>query len=110
MKIDNIFIGGWFQRTMLQLTEMYDFFRGSGSKLKLDEKKLEKYRQSLGIGNLEYNVAGEEYILFTTVYDINVKIFEDGLIILNNTNVNYKTLFADMDKLTEYYEKRYLPR
>lgn len=27
MKISNVYIGGWFQRTMLQLSEIYDFLR-----------------------------------------------------------------------------------
>ena len=31
------------------------------------------------------------------------------LIILNNTDVSYETLFADMDKLTEYYNNRLSP-
>ena len=109
MKISNIFVGGWFQRTMLQLTEIYDFLRDTKTQLKLDPKKLEKLRSNLGIGSIEYGVYGEEFIEYTTIYDIKVKIFEDGLIILNNTNVSYETLFADMDKLTEYYDNRLSP-
>ena len=109
MKISNIFVGGWFQRTMLQLTEIYDFLRDTKTQLKLDSKKLEKLRANLGIGSIEYGVYGEEFIEYTTIYDIKVKIFEDGLIILNNTNVSYETLFADMDKLTEYYDNRLSP-
>lgn len=38
MKIEKIYIGGWFQRTMLQLTEIYDFLREGKSKLALDSK------------------------------------------------------------------------
>lgn len=109
MKISNIFVGGWFQRTMLQLTEIYDFLRDAKTQLKLDTKKLEKLRSNLGIGSIEYGVYGEEFIEYTTIYDIKVKIFEDGLIILNNTDVSYETLFADMDKLTEYYDNRLSP-
>ena len=40
MKISNVYIGGWFQRTMLQLTEIYDFLRNCDSKLNLDKEKL----------------------------------------------------------------------
>lgn len=47
MKISNIFIGGWFQRTMLQLTEIYDFLRDVKTQLKLDQKKLEKTKIKL---------------------------------------------------------------
>lgn len=106
MKIDSIYIGGWFQRTMLQLSEIYDFLRSSESHLKLDKDKLAEYRKALGIGKIEYGVQGEEFVSFTTSYDIIVKIFEDGLIVLNNKHVSEETLFADIDKVTDYYEKK----
>lgn len=109
MKISNVSIGGWFQRTMLQLSEIYDFLRESKTQLKLDEKKLQKYRKSLKIGSIDYGVSGEEYILFTTSEHINVKIFEDGLIVLNNKNVSEETLFTDIEKLTDYYENTLSP-
>ena len=96
MKISNVYIGGWFQRTMLQLSEIYDFLRETKTQLKLSEKKLEEFRKNLGIGKIDYNVSGEEYVSFTTNEDIRVKIFEDGLIVLNNDKVQEDTLFADM--------------
>ena len=40
MKITNVYIGGWFQRTMLQLSEIYDFLRDAKTKLNLDQDKL----------------------------------------------------------------------
>lgn len=109
MKITNVYIGGWFQRTMLQLTEIYDFLRDCKSQLKLDVEKLQEYRKALAIGKIDYGVDGEEYIKFTTAYDITVKIYEDGLICLNNRNVSEDTLFADIDKVTDYYENKLSP-
>lgn len=109
MKISNIYIGGWFQRTMLQLSEIYDFLRECKSQLKLDDKKLEEYRSKLLIGNIEYDVSGEEYISFTTGVGISVKIFEDGLIVLNNKMVTEDTLLTDIDKLQRYYEENLSP-
>lgn len=109
MKISNVYIGGWFQRTMLQLSEIYDFLRDCKSQLDLDPEKLLEYRKNLGIGKIIYGVAGEEYIEFTTNEDISVKIFEDGLIVLNNMNVSEDTLFADIDKVTGYYENKLSP-
>ncbi len=109
MKITNIYIGGWFQRTMLQLTEIYDFIRECKSNLNLDSKKLKEYHKELQIGKIDYKVAGEEYIEFTTALNISVKIFEDGLIVLNNKNVAEDTLFTDLDKITDYYEKKLSP-
>lgn len=109
MKINNVYIGGWFQRTMLQLSEVYDFLRASEVKTKLDQKKLDQYRKNLEIGRIEYGVEGEEYVKFTTAMDISVKIFEDGLITLNNAHVSNDTLLTDVDKVQDYYENRLSP-
>ncbi len=109
MKISNVYIGGWFQRTMLQLTEIYDFLRECKSKLNLEQTKLIEYRKSLGIGKIDYGVDGVEYIEFTTNLSITVKIFEDGLIVLNNKEIHEDTLFADLDKVTDYYENKLSP-
>ena len=109
MKITNVYIGGWFQRTMLQLTEIYDFLRECKTKLNLNQKKLMEHRKSLGIGKIDYGVDGVEYIEFTTNLNITVKIFEDGLIVLNNREISDDTLFADLDKVTDYYENKLSP-
>ena len=109
MKISNIYIGGWFQRTMLQLSEIYDFLRDGRSQLALSQKKLDEYRQNLQIGSIEYGVAGEEYISFTTNTNVSVKIFEDGLIILNDKNVTFKTLDDDINEVQSYYENALSP-
>lgn len=109
MKIERIYIGGWFQRTMLQLTEIYDFLREKSSKLKLEQEKLDELHKNLAIGKIDYGVDGEEYVEFTTAYDISVKIYEDGLISLNNKNVGEDTLFTDIEKLTDYYETKLSP-
>lgn len=38
-----------------------------------------------------------------------MKIFEDGLIVLSNNDVSEDTLFADIDKVTNYYENKLSP-
>lgn len=109
MKISNVYIGGWFQRTMLQLSEIYDFLRECRSQLNLDPDKLAELRKNLDIGNVEYGVSGVEYIHFTTGLGISVKIFEDGLVTLNNKNVSEETLLSDINKVQEYYETKLSP-
>lgn len=94
---------------MLQLSEIYDFLREGKSQLALEPERLQEFRKELGIGKIEYGVAGEEYVEFTTNLDITVKVFEDGLITLNNTNVSEDTLFADIDRVTDYYENKLSP-
>ena len=106
MKVSNVYIGGWFQRTMLQLSEIYDFLRECKTQLNLDQDKLNEYHKNLEIGKIDYGVSGEEYIEFTTALNIKVKIFEDGLIVLNNQKVSEDTLFADINHVTDYYENK----
>lgn len=105
MKIDKIYVGGWFQRTMLQLSEIYDFLRDGTSQLKLDPKKLQALRKNLHMGKIDYFVRGLEYLEFTTSLNITVKIFEDGLITLENGTTSEDTLFADIEAVTDYYEQ-----
>lgn len=109
MKISNIYVGGWFQRTMLQLSEIYDFLRGIEPEIKLDVKKLAVYRKNLELGSIEYGVSGEEYVRFTTGLGISVKIFEDGLITLNYAEATEETLLADLERVKDYYETRLSP-
>jgi len=109
MRINSVYVGGWFQRTMLQLSEIYDFLRDSKTKLNLDNKKLKAYRKALQIGRVEYGVSGEEYVEFTTPPNIKVKIFEDGLITLNNQSVSEDNLFVDIEQITDYYENKLSP-
>lgn len=109
MKINSIYIGGWFQRTMLQLSEIYDFLRDAGSQLKLNKHKLTELRDALAIGSIEYGVAGEEYVSFLTSEQIRVKIFEDGLIVVSSHQVTEDTMFADIERLKAYYENNLSP-
>ncbi len=109
MKISNIYVGGWFQRTMLQLSEVYDFLRSGKSQLNLSKKKLDEHLKNLEIGNINYGVSGEEFVEFTTALNIRAKIFEDGLIVLNNENVSEDTLFNDINRVTDYYEQKLSP-
>ena len=94
---------------MLQLSEIYDFLREAKSELNLEQEKLNELRKNLDIGNIDYGVSGEEYIIFSTGQGINVKIFEDGLIVLNNKNVSKETLMFDIDKVQDYYENKLSP-
>lgn len=109
MKIEKINIGGWFQRTTLHLSEIYDFLRTADSQLKLDKKKLRQLHTALDIKNVEYDIDGLEYLRFTTNTDINVKIVEDGLIVLSDEKVTEFSLFNDINDLANYYEKKLSP-
>lgn len=109
MKIDGIYIGGWFQRTTLQLSEIYDFLKYSISELALSKKKLKELRANLDIDDnigITYHIDGLEYLTYTTTNGLLIKIFEDGLITLNKKEVLDTELFSDMDALAFYYEEK----
>ncbi len=109
MKIDGIYIGCWFQRTTLQLSEIYDYLKYGKSELALNKKKLAELLNNLRISpeaEAKYQIDGLEYLTFTTVDGIQVKIFEDGLITLNKKNITDETMFKDIDILSEYYEAK----
>lgn len=109
MKIKSIYIGGWFQRTMLQLSEIYDFLRDGSSQTSLDKDKLLSLRDNLHIESIEYGVASEEFVAFTAEEHIKVKLFEDGLMTVSSTQVSEPTMFADIERLRGYYEERLSP-
>jgi len=80
MKIKKIFVGGWFQRTTLHLSEIADFLNGQSSPLKLDPQKLNQFRENLDIKVIQMKIEALELIEIDTSQKINIKIFEDGLL------------------------------
>lgn len=112
MKIDGIYIGVWFQRTTLQLSEIYDFLKYQKSELALSKKKLVELWNNLQI-NLDigthYKIDGLECLTFSTLDGIMVKIFEDGLITLHKSEIMDITMFRDIDSLSKYYEEKLSP-
>lgn len=109
MKIKSVYIGGWFQRTMLQLSEVYDFLRDGSSQAGLDKDKLASLRDNLHIESIEFGVANEEFVAFTAEKQIRVKIFEDGLMTVSSTEVSERTMFDDIERVRSYYENRLSP-
>src|SRR3989339_646412 len=106
MRSEKIFIGGWYQRTMLHLSEIYDFLKDASSPLNLNAKKLKDLRKRLDIESMEMKMGDFEYIEIIASGGIKVKIFEDGLIVLNT---DYNNAKEDIFKLTTFYEKKLSP-
>lgn len=107
MTIERVYVGGWFQRTTLHLSEIYDFLKEGVSPLNLDKKNLESLRKALELETLEMRVGNLEHIYFATRSAIEVKIYEDGLIVLARPNVG--DLKADIKALTSFYESKLSP-
>ncbi len=103
MIIQKIYIGGWFQRTTLHLTEIWDFLKHERSNLKFSKKLLRDARNSLSIKNVTRVNGPLEYVFVTTDKDIEFRIYEDGLIILEKS---FTSLQDDFKLIREYYENQ----
>lgn len=107
MNIKKIYIGGWFQRTTLHLSEIYDFLKEARSELALDQNRLKELCSGLEINALEMNVDNLDYISFAAKNGIEVKIYEDGLIVLSKKPEGKAD--GNIKKLTDYYENKLSP-
>jgi hypothetical protein len=103
MDAKRIYIGSWFQRTTLHLSEVYDFMTTGESPLDLDKKKLKKLKNNLNLVSVEDIHDDFEYIKATTKNGITLKIYEDGLITLSRDPEG--DIKDDIKLITSYYEK-----
>lgn len=107
MKIQKIYIGGWFQRTTLHLSEIYDFLKEAYSPLLPDKDKIKNLRDNLGLKTVEMKIDNLEYVDITTDNDLEIKIYEDGLIILNK--MPGAEIKSDVKELNSFYEDKLSP-
>jgi hypothetical protein len=106
MTIEKMYLGYWYQRTTLHLSEIYDFFHDGESPLKLDQKKLNDLRSDLDIETVELTIEALESLHITTKRGIAITVYEDGLVVFQK---EHSELRQDIDKLTEYFETRFTP-
>jgi len=103
MQIQKIYIGGWFQRTTLHLTEIWDFLKSTKSNLDFPKAELEKAKKILNIVEVSRESGPLEYILAKTKLKINFRIYEDGLIILEKEP---EVLINDFKAIKDYYDNK----
>ncbi len=103
MQIQKIYIGGWFQRTTLHLTEIWDFLKHLKTSAGFDQQTLAEARDRLSITNISRQTAGLEYIFIETSVGISYRIYEDGLIILEKP---FSELETDFEVIRSYYEEK----
>jgi len=103
MKIQKIYIGGWFQRTTLHLTEMWNFLKHGTSELDFTKKQLAGARSALSLDKVSRESGPLEYVIAETDKEISYRIYEDGLIILEK---EYKSLKDDFEAIRDYYDNK----
>ena len=106
MRIESIFIGGWYQRTTLHLSEIYDFLQKADSPLALDKNRMKNLRDRLKPQKVEMRIREFEYIYLKTAGGIETRIFEDGLIVLNKP---VKDIKQDIKIITAFHEQDLSP-
>ncbi len=103
MKIKKIYIGGWFQRTTLHLTEIWNFMKHGKSDLDFSGKELIEAKNNLAISEIAREAGLLEYILVKTDLNISYRIYEDGLIILEK---DFENINEDFKAIRDYYDNR----
>lgn len=96
-----ITIGGWYQRTTLHLTEIYDLFSSGKSILDLDKNKLLEYQKSFDFVSVKREAGCLELIKAITSTGIEVRYYEDGLYVLEMHSSDVAQAEIDLRKYCE---------
>jgi len=101
-----ITFGGWYQRTTLHLTEIFNFLESGKTNLDLDKNKILKLKDDLGIDNVSREVDYLEYVKANTENGIEIRYYEDGLYILE---IDSKDPVKAKGLLEKYFEEKLNP-
>jgi hypothetical protein len=93
--------GGWYQRTTLHLSEIYDLFALGRSDLNLSVDKIRQFHHSFEFTSVTREPGDLEYIRAVTRHGIEVRYYEDGLYILELRSTDIKSA---QDRLLHYFE------
>ncbi|MBU1130067.1 hypothetical protein KKE45_01980 [Patescibacteria group bacterium] len=101
-----IILGGWYQRTTLHLSEIYDFLALTHSRLPLSAQKLITLHQKLNINSVSRQADYLEFVQAKTEDDIEIRYYEDGLYILKTKSLRIKKA---QKKLQNYFDNFFNP-
>lgn len=99
--IFTVTFGGWYQRTTLHLSEIYDLLARGKSSLKLSPPKLEAFHQSFGFTSVTRETGDFEYVKAITSSGIEIRYYEDGLYVLSQETSDIKSTES---KLKSYFD------
>ena len=101
--IYKITYGGWYQRTTLHLSEIYDLFVRGHSNLHLDKKKLHDFHKHFKFETVTREAGYLEYVKTTSKNGIECRYYEDGLYILETEATD--SIATAKKKLEKYFEE-----
>ena len=105
-EVTRVYFGGWYQRTTLHLTEIFNFLSEARSDLDLSKSKLFELKNSLGLAKISREVGFLEYVKAVTKEEIEVVYFEDGLYVLS---LAMEDVVKAKKILNDYYDNLFAP-
>lgn len=105
-EVVKVYYGGWYQRTTLHLTEIFNFLAEGKSELDLSRQQLLTFRSEMRLRIVTREAGPLEYVKATTEQGIEIRYYEDGLYVLSLETSN---ILAAKELLRNYYEKFFAP-
>ena len=101
-----VIFGGWYQRTSLHLSELYDLFALGHTKLSLSSEKLIEFKNSFDFKSVERVPGYLELVEAKTNKGIILHYYEDGLYTLE---IESDDVLSSKKLLEEYFNTKILP-
>jgi len=98
--------GGWYQRTTLHLSEIYDFLAFKKTQLPLSQSVLSQLHDRLHLKTVTREVGYLEFVKVIAMNGVEVRYYEDGLYILEIVSENVNKA---RKKLERYYTQALEP-
>jgi len=95
--------GGWYQRTTLHLSEIYDFLALQRVKPGLDPKTIKKNHAQLQVSEVTREAGHLEFVRMITSEGIEVRYYEDGIYVLELVT---EEIEADRKILESYFSRK----
>lgn len=101
--------GGWYQRTTLHLSEIFDFLSTGNSKLSLEKEELRRLWKKTDIAEISRESGYLEFVRAVTSSGIEIRYYEDGLYILESEAGDMSDVEGEKRKLEDYWNNALSP-
>ena len=105
-EISKVYFGGWYQRTTLHLTEIFNFLADARSDLDLSKQKLLVLKTELRLKLVTREAGYLEYVRAVSEQGIEIRYYEDGLYVLSIESHNVPRA---KEILRDYYDSAFAP-
>ena len=102
-----ITFGGWYQRTSLHLTEIYDFLSKCESRLSLSKEQLKEFHKDLNLKFATKETGNLDFVMAETKSGIEIRYYEDGLYILEIKKT--KNIESSVKLVKNYFKNFFNP-